>query len=171
MVAQDQVDPVGILALQRRDQVDELVRPVAAVVGVHACPWISSCRTRCRPGSGRGRRPRSDLRKAGMLPCRSPTTITSSAASERDDPARAARGRRGTARWRVRMVARIFCGVGHGTCRWTSVRDRDRVDGFVRRSLIYTAAIMSTSTGRMRRPRHRADRSRSSNSTASSQCS
>ena len=38
MVAQDQVDPVGVLALQGGDQVDELVRLISPVVGIEARP-------------------------------------------------------------------------------------------------------------------------------------
>ena len=84
----------GLLALQGRDHVDELVRPVAAVVGVERA---RRGRAPGGPGAGRGCPFRSAiasiLRKAGMLPCRSPTTRTSSAsvAGEVDDAADAAR--------------------------------------------------------------------------------
>ena len=50
MVAQDQVDPVGILAFQGRDQVDELVRLVAPVVGIHPRPVDQLLQDEVPPG-------------------------------------------------------------------------------------------------------------------------
>ena len=46
VIAQDQVDPLGILALERGDDVQELVRPLPLLVRILSLPWINSCKTR-----------------------------------------------------------------------------------------------------------------------------
>ncbi len=93
VVAQDQVHPVGILALQAprpRPGAGATGRPCRR--GTSACRGSAPARPGAGPDSGRAPPASSTFLNAGRLPCRSPTTITSSAPSRRDDRPRRSRG-------------------------------------------------------------------------------
>ena len=80
MVAQNVMRAVGILAFERRDDVEELMRAIAAVIRVRELARESAPARRGAVRVGdRGPRAARTFLNAGMLPCRSPTTITSAA--------------------------------------------------------------------------------------------
>ena len=116
VVAQDQVSAVGVLALEGRDDVEELVRAVAAVIRDRRAVRESALAGRgVAWDGGRVRRQASTFLNAGRLPCKSPTTITSDASSSADDAAGAAGGL-------AKQLGRAadgredFAWVGHGSC-------------------------------------------------------
>ena len=112
VVSQNQVDPLGILALECRDQIDQPVRAVGPVVVVLVDLMDEFLQDEVPPGMPVQRRDRQRLAERRQVPVQIADHHDLVGIIQRDDRARAPGGRGASSSVALRMVARIFWGSG-----------------------------------------------------------